>query len=115
MPIPEMYIEDAVYWAPLDPDDNGQKVFAAPVAVKVRWKDESEMFIDATGNNQVSRARVRVDRDVEELGVLWKGLLAGITTGSDTDPFLNSRAFEIRRFMKIPNRRAEDFVRVALL
>lgn len=120
MPIPNiierMRRQKCVYWAPEVVNYNGKATFAAPVELKCRWVEKREMFLDRQGNTQVSRAKVRfAETDLQELGVLWLGLLTEIAPGSITDPFLNENAWEIRKFEKIPNRWATDYLRIALL
>lgn len=109
-----MYPHQVVYWAPSGTvDDNGQVTFAAPVQLCGRWVETTEMFLDRKGNEQASRAKVRLKQDVEELGVLWLGCLSNLT--STVDPFANPKAWEIRKFNRTANRRATKYLRVAWL
>lgn len=105
--------QTCVYWPPGEVDYNGQKQFGSPVELACRWVEASEVFLDSNGNQQVSHTKVRLDADVLELGVLWEGTLA--TKSADPDPFANSGAYEIRKYRKIPSRRATEFLRIALL
>lgn len=111
-----MYVHNVVYWAPLGAsavDHNGQVTFASPVQICGRWNEITEMFLDRNGNHQMSRVKVRLRQDVEELGVLWKGCLADLT--SESDPFAQDGAWEIRKFSKIGNRHATKYLRIAWL
>jgi hypothetical protein len=125
----DVYMDDllnqrAVYWAPLVVNDEGQKAFDDPIEVRCRWEDIVEEFITrGTGASQTSKSKVLVDQDLEELGVLWLppnsteldegGAIAQLT--SEDEPMANDDAFEIRRFDKIPNVDADEFVRIAYL
>lgn len=112
--IDRMLVETCVYWAPTDGSDNsGQKRFASPVELLCRWVEKREVFTDRNGNMQESKAKVRVRVNVEELGVLWYGTLA--TLVSSSDPFLNTNAYEIRYFCRIPKRQGDDIYRYCLL
>lgn len=108
-----MMIHQIVYWAPSGVGTDGQTGFAAPVQLCGRWTDVSETFSDRNGNEQVSRARVRLTCDVEELGVLWKGKLSALT--SRTDPFLNPGAWDIRKSEKRYSRDGCVALRIAIL
>jgi hypothetical protein len=113
----DMREQRAVYWPPGPLDQNGQHTFLEPVEILVRWEQSGEIFLDRQGNEQVSRAEVYVGElpeggEVEELGALWLSSktiddadgsgLAEIVAGSETDPFLNEGAYEIRKFVKYP-------------
>lgn len=109
-----MLVETCVYWAPTAGSNNsGQKRFESPVELLCRWVEKRQVFIDRLGNTQESKAKVRVRVDVVELGVLWYGTLATLT--STSDPFLNPNAYEIRYFCRIPKRRGDDVYRYCLL
>ena len=94
-------------------DDYGQPVTEDPVEIECRWEDKNEEFIDSAGTKRLSNALVYVDRDLEPGDVLMLGDLYDIT---DLDePKENDGAFEVRRFDKIPNFRATEFLRTAYL
>lgn len=106
--------DDAVYFPPSTVGRDGQRSFGEPVAIKCDWLDSKEEFLDKNGGKQVSKAVVFVDQDVELLGVLWHGTIAELT--SESEPFKNEGAYEIRKFDKVSRlRRLTEFVRVAYL
>ena len=106
--------QNAVYFAAGPVGRNGQYTYEDPVAIKVRWHDEQVEFLDKNKAKQVSKAVVFVGQDVTLLGVLWLGDIDDLT--SDTEPFKNSGAYEIRGFVKIPRlRKLTDFLRVVYL
>lgn len=118
--IKRMRKQDAVYWALAsvesggdDFDDYGQPILTDPVEVKCRWEDKSEEFVAANGTKMLSHAVVYVDRDVDVGGVLMLGELTDITDADNVRE--NAGAWEIKRFDKIPNLRATEFLRIAFL
>jgi len=119
--ITRMRKQVAVYWPPKssesagdDFDNYGQpQVSLSPVQIMCRWEDVTEEFIDMTGTRQLSRAKVYVDRDVEVGGILMLGELAEITDATNIKK--NDGAWEIRRFEKLPNLKATEFLRTVFL
>ena len=118
--ITRMRKQTCVYWAlksnesgGLDYDDYGQPQYTSLVELTVRWDDTTEEFVDAEGTRQAGRALVYPGQDVDVGGMLMLGVTADAT--SPTDPKANDGAWEIRRFDKIPNLRATEFLRIAYL
>lgn len=109
--------QTAVYWAPTGVDSDGQPTHALPITLNVRWDDITEQFSlreeSAEDEIQFSLAKVMVSQDVEVKGMLFLGALA--VTDDPDDPRSIRRAYEIRKFEKIPNFRATEFVRTAIL
>jgi hypothetical protein len=112
--------QTAVYW-PLgtsesggtDIDGFGVPVLGTPVQIEVRWEDVTEQFLDKENNPQISRAKVYVDRDVDVGGVLMLGTLEDVL--DETRAKNNVGAWEIRKFDKIPNLKATEYLRIAIL
>lgn len=129
-PAEDIFMEDAlnqraVYWHPKAAGDEGEVTFEEPVEIVCHWQNVVEAYMDRrTGDEATSRSKIFVDRDLVELGVLWlppaggTNLEAGealIALTSETVPFSNPGAFEIRRFDKVPDFDGEEFVRTAYL
>jgi hypothetical protein len=118
--ITKMLKQDCVYW-PLASsesggrsfDNYGQPVLSEPIEIKCRWEDVSEEFITSDGTKLMSKAKVYVDRDVDKGGVLMLGVLDDITDSENVKE--NEGAWEIKRFDKLPNFRATEFLRTAFL
>lgn len=92
--------QDAVYWgAPVD-DGQGGFTWAAPVEIKCRWENISDLFIDDNGEQAVSKAEVIVDRIMEIGGYLWLGELDSTIP---SDPMDLEEAYKIRSFESIPD------------
>lgn len=105
--------QTAVYWAPLGEDSSGQQAYAAPVEIKCRWTDAQQEFLDKTGQTQMTKSVVMVDRDLTLLGALRLGLIADLT--DQANPFRNSDTSEIRQTGKVPTLDAKDSVRFVFL
>jgi hypothetical protein len=114
----------AVYWPPGTKNDEGQTTPGVAQEVKCRWDDVNETFIDAQGRTRTSKAKVYVLIDMEPGGYLWLSSLKASAVGSgavlaeltdETDPNGNTNAWEIHGFSKMPDRRANDFLRTAIL
>lgn len=105
--MPRLLKQDATYWGP--PADNGfgGGTYPAPVALKVRWEDKTALFIDANGKEAQSTSQVLVGQDLQLGGYLFLG------TSTATSPAPGAR--EIRGLEKIPNIKANKFLRRALL
>jgi hypothetical protein len=99
----------AVYWGVKRFDNSGRPMYEQPVEIKCRWEDIHEQFVDDQGHDHVTTAIVMVDRDLVVQGVLWLGSLEQVT--SETSPFENKGAFEIKKFDKIPNRAGTKWFR----
>jgi len=111
--IKKMRKQTAVYWPFISLDQLGGGNFGAAVQISVRWEDVSEEFLDKDGKRQMSNAKVYVDRDTPVGGVLMLG-----TTGDITDAVNikeNDGAWEIRKFEKLPDLKAKEFLRTAFL
>jgi len=111
-------VQDAVYWGNPTNKGSGGQTFSAPVAIKCRWEDKNQLF--NTGGERLvisSRALVYVDRDVDEQGKLWLGLLADLSEAQKADPdLLEGAAPSIKKFEKIPVLHSTtEFVKVAWL
>ena len=111
--ITKMRRQTAVYWSFASIDQFGQKSFADAVIISCRWEDVSEEFLDVNGAVRMSLAKVYVDRDMALGGVLMLGALADIT--DEENPKGNIGAWEIRRFEKLPDLKAKEFLRTAIL
>lgn len=118
--IKRMRKQTAVYWALASSDsggiaydDFGQPAFTDPVEIKCRWTDVSEEYIDAKGAKRLSHSKVYVDRDVDIDGVLMLGKIIDVT--DEENPRENDGAEEIRRFDKVPNLKATEFLLTAFL
>ena len=111
-----MLKQDAIYWSPAAPDGFNRISFAAPVEIKVRWEQKKELFIDSTGKEVQSNAKVFVDRVLEEQGYLFLGLLADLDSAAvTTDPQTIDEAWIIRNYAEIPSVDNTDTLRRCFL
>lgn len=107
--------QTAVYWGTPVDDGDGGLTFADPVEIDCRWVDISEVITAASGEQIVSRAKVRVNQDLDERGMLYLGTLADLDSTQEGDPLSVDGAHEIRRFDKIPTIKANAYSRKAWL
>lgn len=97
------YKNVATYWGNRSVSGTGKLTFDAPVLLMTRWEERSERFVNAEGEEVVSRAVVWVKQDVEEGEYI---ALGDYVTGTPiTDPTVVVDAYPIRRFFKIPDLR----------
>jgi len=103
--------QQAVYWSPSSYDGFGQPVMGTAVQITCRWEDVHEQFLDVDGQDQTSNARVYVSQDVSLGGYLWLGDIAS----KPSDPKTDNDAWEIRKFENLPNFKATEFLKTAML
>ena len=103
--------QTAVYWGNPQSDGYGGRDFDDAVEISVRWQDRQELFIDAQGREQTSRAVVYVATDLSIGGYLYLGELADLSSAEEGDPLSVSTAYEIRAISKTPDIGADRFVR----
>ena len=73
-------------------------------------------MVDKDGKEIVSNAFVYVLQDLDDNGMLFHGTLADLNSGEEGDPTTITKAYEIKRFYKIPSlSRAGDFYRKAFM
>jgi hypothetical protein len=104
--------ESAVYWGTPIEDGYGGQTFDEPIEISCRWEDKEQIIGTITGNQivgfqEMSRAIVYVDRDLDIDGVLMRGTLADLEDSSDSSgsyyiPAENAGAYIIKRFEKTP-------------
>lgn len=93
--------QKATYWAPGTPDGYGRFNFdAVPVAIDVRWENSAQLYRDAKGNEQVSRAIIYT---LDELAIGGYIKLGDAEAGAVSDPRLLSGADEIRQIGTSPS------------
>lgn len=97
------------YWAAPIPDGWGGYTFTSPTTISARWEDTQELFVNAQGKEEKSRAVVWLGQDVDIGGYLYNG------TSTDENPKTVAGAFPIKSFSKIPNIKATKFERKAWL
>jgi hypothetical protein len=105
--------QTAVYWGSPVEDGYGKQTFADPVEIVCRWEDKQQIIGTITGNQiigfqNMSRAIVYVDRDLDVDGWLMLGTLddlvdsSGDSSGEYYDPHQITSAYIIKRFERMP-------------
>ncbi|MCK4858882.1 MAG: hypothetical protein KAT58_12990 [candidate division Zixibacteria bacterium] len=103
--------QTAVYWGNPQSDGYGGRTFDDAVELDVRWQDRQELFVDAQGREQISRAVAYVATDLDIGGYLYLGELADLSSAEEGDPLSVSTAYEIRAISKTPDIGADRFAR----
>jgi hypothetical protein len=93
--------QKAIWWAHDGLDDFGKPTYnIAPVEIDCRWEDRTEQFINANGDQEVSRSVLIVDRDIS---LKDKMKLGELDSTIYADPDDNEDVWEVLQFMKIPD------------
>lgn len=77
-------------------DSKGRKVYASPVAIRGRWENRIERYLDANGEEVVSRSTVFVDRDAPAGSRLLRG------SSAEADPEPIEGTFVVKAFLATP-------------
>lgn len=94
------------------PDGYGGWTFSTGITVKGRWEERSEIFTGrVTGKEEVSRAVIFLDRDIDVDD--WVAL--GDYTGTANPTTLPQIAFPVRDFSSIPDLRNLVRIRKAVI
>lgn len=104
-----LHKQTATYWACTGVDSAGDRQFAAPTTLTVKWEDRSDIVIDQDGEEGRSRAVVYLGTDVGVEGYLFLG------SSVAADPRTVTGAYLIKEFRKVPTADANDFERRAVL
>lgn len=125
--ITDNLIQDCVYWGSPVENGYGGVTYAFPIEIKCRWEDRQQIIGTITGNQiigfqNMSRAIVYVDRDVDVDGWLMLGTLDDLTdsegdsSGEYYDPHQIANAYIIKRFEKMTALHSTtEYIRVAYL
>ena len=105
--------QTAVYWGDPQSDGAGGRTFgsAYPVELSIRWEERQELFVDASGQETMSQAVVYLDQDIDIGGYLDLGDLDDLSSAEESDPLTVGGAYEIRNFKKLPDIKADRFLR----
>jgi hypothetical protein len=102
-----------VYFPPGETQPDGTREYGDPVERRCRWEDTQEQKMDRAGDMWLSKSSIDLDENVEELGILWHGRFAELT--STTEPTENPGASEIRRVDRVTSRKADQTLYTAWL
>lgn len=83
--------QTATYWAKGGNDPFGGTGFVAPVLIKCRWQNKTDLFVDQQGHERVSSAIVYPDQPLEIGGYLALG-----DQTANASPIGISGAYEIK-------------------
>lgn len=124
--IEKMKKQKCVFWAYSGSNRHGSsQTYAEPVLMRCRWEDVSEEFKTSTGETVVSQSRVFLSEGADDAALVVKGAvmlvptattsLDELTTLDRVNPLRNKGAWTIRGFSKVPDLKAKNFLRIAML
>jgi hypothetical protein len=99
-----------VYWGNPQDDGEGGFEFDAPIEIRGRCEYRTEIVRGEMNEELVSRARVYLDRYVDEGGYLYLGTLEDSTIGNTMHPNSTEEAMRILSLDKIPRLRGPGFL-----
>lgn len=104
-------LQTATLWEVGGTDNFGDPAFssASPSTISVRWEERSELFTGPDGSEQVARGVIYLAQDVDEGDYLFLG------TSVISDPTNLVGAFLVKDFRKVPDLKAKNFERRALV
>lgn len=105
--IESVCVQDAIYWESNGPDGYGGIEFKAPVDIKCRWDEETQVVQDSAGKLIVSDAQLLVTQDLKEESMVKLGTVADLSGGEN--PMDLEGAFEIKFMTRIPLFRGTTF------
>jgi hypothetical protein len=110
-------VQTAMYWANPVNDGDGNKTYDAPVDILVRWDDKTQVVINSSGKEKVSKAEILTNEEMQELEFLYLGALADFPSGQDlSNPKTIEGSYQIIVKSKIPFvRKTDEFVRTYFL
>jgi hypothetical protein len=114
--ITKRLVQTAVYWGNPQEDGYGGQTFDDPVEIACRWENKDQVLGTITGNQvigyqDICRATVFVNQDLDEEGFLYLGTLSdldaledssGDSSGGWYNPHKVVGAHIIKRFEKTP-------------
>ena len=89
--------QSATYWAASGVDGSGESTWATPVAISVRWEEQSEIFIDDRGEQRLGKSVVYTDRSMSRGDYIF----LGTSVAADPHDVVNSKI--IQDYREIPN------------
>ena len=115
--------QTAVYWAPAGLDEQGRQTYAAPVEMRVRFDKVTEVFLNRSNEEQISKAKVMMEGGLPTEtppfvveGLLWEGTLALLSSGQEADPVgMIPDVAQIERLDEIPTLKADQTLYIAYL
>ncbi len=109
MNLDKFYKQTLSYWGTPVANGYGGWSWDAPIEIKGRWVDKQELFINAAGEQVLSKAKVFVDRDLDMGGYIYSG------TSSTVDPTDVVGAHRIEGWKKVASTVIDNYLRVVWL
>lgn len=110
--IQKMMKQTAVYWPFESYDSDGTPLYGSPTEIICRWEETHQEYIAPNGDKKVSKSIVYVPMDTPVKGMLCLGTIEEL---GSSEPFSNPETWEIKQFVKLPNLRNTEVLRIAYL
>ena len=107
--------QKAVYWEYEGNDGFGGSTYKDPIVIDCRWVRRREVIKTLAGNEIVSDTHVLIKQDLKEESMLFEGTLDDLSSDQEADPSQVEKAYKMNKFHKVPNLKADTFVRRAYL
>jgi hypothetical protein len=108
--------DTAVYWASPTASADGSNSFGTPIEIKCFWSNSIDLKTEIDRKDVFVQAKVHVVIDLDEQGMLFHGKLTDLTDIQKSNPKKVPRAYEIKKFIKIPSlTNKSQFNRVAII
>jgi hypothetical protein len=102
--------QTVVYWGNPVNDGLGAFTFDDPVEISARWEDRQQMFKNAQGQDELSKAVVYLGQDVQIGGYLYLGTLDDMSS-SAPEPGDVTTALQIQGLTKVPGIKGTTYLR----
>lgn len=102
--------QTAVYWGTPTPSGYGGCTYASAVEISVRWEDKQELFTNDRGEQELSRAIIYTNQDMDIGGYLYLGEESELDSSHD-QPEIVEGVYRIKAYASIPNVRATEYLR----
>lgn len=105
----------AVYWGTPTENGYGKMTFADPVEIDCRWVSSTKIITTTEGKEEISRAEIQSNQDLDKQGMLFLGELSDLSANQKNNPDTVSTAYIIKEIDKIPTIKGNKFYRKAYL
>lgn len=83
--IKKICVQPAVYWGSPEEDGFGNKIFANPVEILVRWEEKQRLVTALNGKEITSKASILSPVDLDIEGYIYLGTLASLYDYPESD------------------------------
>lgn len=102
--MPNPYRDTITLWRVTGKDVHNQEIFSSPQAIPGRWEDLAEQFLNMTNEVEISRAVVKMPKEIGEDINIGDYLFLGVS--NEASPRKIAQAFRIRQVVRLPDLRS---------